>query len=309
MVGGSARAEAVRDEINILQSVSHPNIIKIHKNYETDSTIFLVLELVEGGELFDFIVKRGEEGLPEASAREIFRQIVEAVAYLHNQGIGHRDLKPENILLGKLPLDESGPFVVKLSDFGLSRLVGQSNLMQTMCGTPSYLAPEVLSQGSYGVSCDVWSMGVILYILLSGRHPFDESSNGVLDRIKRAEFSFDECRAFDRASAEARDCIERCLVADPNVRITASQLLQHPFITGEKLAFAMPMTGSSNAIKSSEASASVSPKKDGEAQPVAKKAKKQLKDAVPVCKYGQQCFRKNPQHFKEFAHPWLGNVG
>ena len=92
MVGGSARAEAVRDEINILQSVSHPNIIKIHKNYETESTIFLVLELVEGGELFDFIVKRGDQGLSEGSAREIFRQIVDAVAYLHKQGISHRDL-------------------------------------------------------------------------------------------------------------------------------------------------------------------------------------------------------------------------
>jgi serine/threonine protein kinase len=330
MVGGSARAEAVRDEINILQSVSHPNIIKIHKNYETDSTIFLVLELVEGGELFDFIVKRGDQGLAEGSAREIFRQIVDAVAYLHNQGISHRDLKlrlrlfvivyffnfffvrPENILLGKQPVDDSGPFVVKLSDFGLSRLVGQSNLMQTMCGTPSYLAPEVLSQGSYGVSCDVWSMGVVLYILISGRHPFDESSNGVLDRIKRADYSMDD-RVWQDASAEVMDCIRRCLVADPATRITAAQLLEHPFLTGKPMpaaVFAVPL------LPSASSSNNNSPKNEAKplpaeaavvaaAEPVAKKAKKLEDGALPVCKYGQQCFRKNPQHFKEFAHPWL----
>jgi serine/threonine protein kinase len=106
--------------------------------------MYLVLELVEGGELFDFVVDRGCNGLPEDSAREIFRQIVDAVAYLHAKNISHRDLKPENILLAKKPVDEHGPFEVKLSDFGLSRLVGATSFMQTMCGTPSYLAPEVL---------------------------------------------------------------------------------------------------------------------------------------------------------------------
>ena len=211
--------------------------------------------------------------------------------------------KPENILLGKQPVDDSGPFLVKLSDFGLSRLVGQSNLMQTMCGTPSYLAPEVLSQGSYGVSCDVWSMGVILFILLSGRHPFDESSNGVLERIKRADFSMDD-RVWQDTSTEAMDCIRRCLVVDPKLRITAAELLQHPFLTGKPMpaVFAVPLAAaavSSNAVKADASS------KSSEAQPAAKKAKKLEEGAVPVCKYGQQCFRKNPQHFQEFAHPWL----
>jgi serine/threonine protein kinase len=213
--------------------------------------------------------------------------------------------------LGKQPVDDSGPFVVKLSDFGLSRLVGQSNLMQTMCGTPSYLAPEVLSQGSYGVSCDVWSMGVILYILVSGRHPFDESSNGVLDRIKRADYSMDD-RVWQDASAEVMDCIRRCLVADPATRITAAQLLEHPFLTGKPMpaaVFAMPLLPSASSNNSSPKNEAKPPSEAAAAvvaaEPVAKKAKKLEDGALPVCKYGQQCFRKNPQHFKEFAHPWL----
>ena len=114
MIGGSQRADAMRDEINILEWVSHPHIISIASHYEDDRMLWLILEYVEGGELFDFIVDQGVNGLPESSAREIFRQMAEAVAYLHDLGISHRDLKPENILLGKKPESEDGPFDVKL---------------------------------------------------------------------------------------------------------------------------------------------------------------------------------------------------
>ena len=317
MVGGSSRADAVRDEINILERVSHPNIIRIFKNYETETVMYLVLELVEGGELFDYIVKRGDSGLPESSAREIFRQMTDAVAYLHGMNISHRDLKPENILLGKKPVDDNGPFIVKLSDFGLSRLVGQSNLMQTMCGTPSYLAPEVLGGGAvsgYGLNVDIWSMGVILYILLSGRHPFDESSSGVLDRVKAAQFSFDD-RVWQDVSSEAMDCIQACLVVSPQKRIAAAQLHQHSFITGKPATFAVPMGGSMSIASPKLSAAPVSQSSQSSPSPAvsaqlnvaepAMKKPKNLEGALPVCKYGQSCFRKNPQHFTEFAHPWM----
>lgn len=131
MVGGSSRADAVHDEVSTLERVSHPNIIRIHNHFENDSTVYLVLELVLGGELFDYVVK-WPDGLPERAARVIFAQIADAVAYLHAQGISHRDLKPENILLAETPVSEDGPFCVKLSDFGLSRLVGDGAAMSTM---------------------------------------------------------------------------------------------------------------------------------------------------------------------------------
>ena len=146
---------------------------------------------------------------------------------------------------------------------------------------------------------------MILYILLSGRNPFDDSSGGnVLDRVKRGEFSFDE-RVWQDVSSAAMSCVKRCLMVVPSERISAKQLLQHPFLTGlpepvevpKPAAFAIPMGGGSSFAVGASA----------EAEPMEKKQKKteNLSNAVPVCKYRQSCFRKNPNHFKEFAHPWL----
>ncbi len=148
MVGGSSRADAVHDEVSTLERVAHPHIIRILGHCEDSTTVYLILELVTGGELFDYVVK-WPDGLPERAARTIFAQITDAVAYLHRMGISHRDLKPENILLAETPITEDGPFVVKLSDFGLSRLANDGAAMSTMCGTPTYLAPEVLSKKQY----------------------------------------------------------------------------------------------------------------------------------------------------------------
>ena len=193
--------------------------------------------------------------------------------------------------------------MVKLSDFGLSRIVGEGSLMGTMCGTPSYLAPEVLGKGAkagYDHKVDIWSMGVILYILLSGQHPFDESTNGILDRITQADFGF-EGKVWQTVSAEGIDLVQKCLVLSPKDRYSAKQCLQHAFVRGEKLPpveFAAPsakVPGIATTLVASEAPLK-KPKKDDDESGEA--------DLRPVCKYGKECYRKNKLHHGQFAHPW-----
>jgi serine/threonine-protein kinase Chk2 len=157
------RPGALMDEVKILLAVSHVNIIGIKELFQTQRRLYIVLELVTGGELFDSIVE--EKRFTEDKARGITRQVLDAIAYLHGRGIAHRDLKPENILLA-----EKGSSVVKISDFGLSRIIDEGSFARTMCGTPQYVAPEVLlSAGSgYTSAVDLWSIGVILYVMLAG---------------------------------------------------------------------------------------------------------------------------------------------
>lgn len=273
MVGGSSRADAVRDEVSTLQRVSHPNIIRIYNHFEDDTNVYLVLELVVGGELFDFVVKYAD-GLPESAALAIFRQISEAVAYLHSNGISHRDLKPENILLAEAPTSDAGPFVVKLSDFGLSRLVNDGSQMSTMCGTPTYLAPEVLSKKQYDHKVDIWAMGVILYILLSGKPPFDD-----LQHISFGKYDFSDS-AWKKVSPEAQDLIKRMLVVESSQRLNAQQVLAHAWLQGTKL----------------EPDQFLAP------APVTKKAKSDPEAPKEPCRYGKACYRKNPQHLAQFSH-------
>jgi len=139
------------DEVNILSKIKHPNIIGIHETFETESTLYIILELVTGGELFNKITS--EDQLPENQAIAYFQQMLQAIKYLHDKGIAHRDLKPENILLK----DENSD-IIKISDFGLSRVVGQASFMKTICGTPQYVAPEILQSKTtegYGTACDL----------------------------------------------------------------------------------------------------------------------------------------------------------
>lgn len=174
----------IKREISIMKIVRHPNIVRLHEVLASQTKIYIVLELVTGGELFDKIVHQGK--LDERESRRYFQQLIDAVDYCHSKGVYHRDLKPENLLL-----DSKGD--LKVSDFGLSALPRQGDrLLHTTCGTPNYVAPEVLShQGYDGSAADIWSCGVILYVLMAGHLPFNEIDLPSLYRkINAAEFSF-----------------------------------------------------------------------------------------------------------------------
>ena len=155
-------------EINILREFSHPHINRLYEVIDTPSDIFVVVEYVPGGELFDYIVSRGR--LEEPEARLFFQQIISGVDYCHHNKVVHRDLKPENILL-------DDHHQLKIADFGLSNLLVDGCFLRTSCGSPNYAAPEVISGALYsGPEVDVWSCGVILYALLCGTLPFDDEN-------------------------------------------------------------------------------------------------------------------------------------
>eukprot|EP00736_Rhodelphis_marinus_P001141 Rmarinus@m.1389 len=229
--------DQIRKEIAIMKKIQHDNIVGLEEVLVSKTKIFIVMELVLGGELFDKIVQ--EERLSEPKARYFFRQLISAVAYCHSQGIYHRDLKPENLLL----TDQD---VLKVSDFGLAALHdedpntpgGGSMLLHTTCGTPNYVAPEVLSRVGYaGAAADIWSCGVILFVLLAGYLPFDEPSMKTLfQQIKKAEFQMPSF-----LTISAQDLISKIIVADPTKRISLQQLVQHPwFNQGHEEPFELP---------------------------------------------------------------------
>ncbi|XP_029129238.1 CBL-interacting serine/threonine-protein kinase 24 isoform X2 [Cajanus cajan] len=174
--------EQIKREISIMKIVRHPNIVRLHEVLASQTKIYIILEFVMGGELYDKIVHHGK--LPENESRRYFQQLIDAVDHCHRKGVYHRDLKPENLLL-----DAYGN--LKVSDFGLSALTKQGvGLLHTTCGTPNYVAPEVLSNRGYdGAAADVWSCGVILYVLMAGYLPFEEADLPTLyRRINAAEF-------------------------------------------------------------------------------------------------------------------------
>lgn len=181
------QAASIATEVDILRRLEHPCVIRVHQVIDTAEAVFMVLDLVEGGELFDKIVSI--QRYSEAAAKFLFYQMVLALQYLHSSGISHRDLKPENILLSSAREAET---LIKITDFGLSKFVDGAALMKTFCGTPNYLAPEVLhskGDGKYTNKVDNWSLGVILYIMLVGFPPFSDDNlehqikNGKLFRL------------------------------------------------------------------------------------------------------------------------------
>lgn len=168
-----------------MKTLDHPNIIKLYEVYEDSKNVYLVMEVCEGGELFDRIIEKG--CFTEIEARRVFTQIVQTINYCHSKGIAHRDLKPENFLL--LTKHDESP--IKVIDFGLSTNFDQKSNMKTKAGSPYYISPEVL-EGKYDQSCDIWSLGVILYILLSGTPPFYGENDGkILEAVRKGEFTFD----------------------------------------------------------------------------------------------------------------------
>jgi len=215
-------------EIEIMKRVSHPNVLCLKEMFETPNQISLVLELVSGGELFFKIVERGSYSEKDASA--IVKQIVEGVVYLHGMNICHRDLKPENLLVAV----EDGKETIKIADFGLSKIFSEQVFLETSCGTPDYAAPEVLTvEKTYDNSVDLWSIGVITYVLLCGYPPFYASSHPALfEKIINCNYSFPDPE-WGFISNEAKDFIRHLLVINPKDRLTAVECLNHPFLTGQ----------------------------------------------------------------------------
>ncbi|XP_057308525.1 calcium/calmodulin-dependent protein kinase type IV-like [Hydractinia symbiolongicarpus] len=218
----------IRTEIGILLRLRHPNIIRLKEIFESETHLFLVLELVTGGELFDRIVEKGFYS--EQDAALCVKQLCEAVGYLHDNDIVHRDLKPENLLYA----NESKDSPLKLADFGLSKMLTTSSTMQTVCGTPGYCAPEVLLGKEYGPAVDMWAVGVIAYIMLCGFEPFydDRGDQAMFQKILKCDFEF-VSPWWDEVSLNAKDLVSKLIVADPKKRLTAKQALEHPWVQGK----------------------------------------------------------------------------
>lgn len=212
----------LRTEIAVLKLVNHPNIIKMQGIYETRTHMYIVMEKLTGGELFERIV--GRPRFSEDEAAKLIRPLLESVGYLHDLGIVHRDIKPENILCGDNCED------VKIADFGLSKMVLPTEKMNTACGTLSYVAPEVLSMQGYGQEADLWSIGVILFLILCGKLPFDGANHDdIVNATIKAEIRVSP-GVWNALSEDARDIIKKLLHKDPKERISARAALRHPFV-------------------------------------------------------------------------------
>ncbi|KAM9118420.1 serine/threonine-protein kinase Chk2 isoform 2-T4 [Pangshura tecta] len=222
----------VNTEIEILKKINHPCLIKI-KNFFDAEDYYIVLELMEGGELYDRVSRSTR--MKEATCKLYFYQMLLAVKYLHENGIIHRDLKPENVLLSS----SEETCLIKITDFGQSKILGESSLMKTLCGTPTYLAPEVLNSlgtAGYSRAVDCWSLGVILFVCLCGYPPFNEQNTQLClkDQITRGEYTFIP-REWKHVSDMALDLVKKLLVVDPNKRLTTEKALEHPWLQDESM--------------------------------------------------------------------------
>ena len=228
----------IKRETAILQSLDHPNIVKYYETRYGSEYVYIVMEYCSGGELFQKILK--EEVFCELEAGNIMQKLLRAIAHCHANGIAHRDIKPENIMYASDDPDSE----VKLIDFGLSKAPAETKMSRgggqqlpkkrqlsrkgTMVGTPYYVAPEVLT-GYYSYACDIWSLGVLLYILLSGYLPFGgKETSQIFDKIKSAQIMFDEDK-WGKVSPEAKDLVTNMLNRNENLRLTATQCLNHPW--------------------------------------------------------------------------------
>eukprot|EP01135_Chromosphaera_perkinsii_P005335 Nk52_evm16s343 gene=Nk52_evmTU16s343 len=215
-------------ELEILKEIEHPNMIKLYDHYETERYLYLVTELASDGDLFDRVVsKKKRKALSEKDASHLIKQLVLGVEYLHRQNVVHRDLKPENILIDS---GSDGKDIVKVCDFGLATTISKGQKLGTVCGTPTYVAPEILSEEGYDEKVDIWAIGVITYILLCGHPPFHSKVQKMLfQKIRKGEYDFHE-KYWGCISSSAKELIKHMLTVDPKERFTASQVLEHPWI-------------------------------------------------------------------------------
>lgn len=212
--------QKIEREIVLMKLLKHRNILKLYEVYETSKYLFLILEYAEGGELFEYLVTRG--GLPIDQSLDYFYQLITGLDYCHSHFVYHRDLKPENLLLS------ANHKVLKIADFGLAAFEPELAMCKTSCGSPHYASPEIIAGKKYdGSLSDVWSCGVILYSLVTGRLPFeDQNLPALLSKIKKGKYF----PVPQYVPEGIRDLIERCLVTDPAKRITLDEILAHPCI-------------------------------------------------------------------------------
>jgi len=222
-------------EIEIMTKLHHSNILHCEEIFETETFIYLILEMIKGGELYDKIVDEGEYS--EEETKLIVLQILDAVEYLHQNGIAHRDLKPENILCVS-KTDSRAIFrheQIKVADFGLSKMFNTGDDLISQCGSPTYVAPEVLLAKPYTAAVDMWALGVVTFVILTGCFPFFEEGHNyslLYQKIINVEYTFpDE----PMLSKEAKDFIKRLLVKDPAARLTPEQCRRHPWLKNSKL--------------------------------------------------------------------------
>ncbi|GAA5834744.1 hypothetical protein JCM11251_003651 [Rhodosporidiobolus azoricus] len=209
----------IEREIVIMKLIEHPNVLRLMDVWETNGELYLIMEYVEGGELFDYLVSKGR--LHADEARHYFQQIISGVDYCHRFNICHRDLKPENLLLDS----EKN---IKIADFGMAALERGGKLLETSCGSPHYASPEIVAGLNYhGSSSDIWSCGIILFALLNGNLPFDHADiRTLLSLVKKGQF-----RMPPELPADAQDLIRRMLIVDPERRITMEDIRRHPWVT------------------------------------------------------------------------------
>ena len=214
--------DAVISEIEIMRKLNHPGLVALHRIYENDEFVYLILDFAEGGDLFHRIQKK--EKLSEAIAANLITNLLEGLRYLHSLNIVHRDIKPQNILL----LSNEVDFDLKICDFGLACLEGNDQALR--CGSPGYMAPEILNKRSYNTKVDIFSAGIILYIILSGRAPFyGTNSNEILVKNKECRLQF-HGRCWGQVSQEGIDFLLKLTDPDPNSRFSAEQALRHPWL-------------------------------------------------------------------------------
>lgn len=246
--GEKSKVDGLQQEIAVLMSVSHPALLCLKSTFDEEDGVYLVLELAPEGELFNWIIMK--QKLTEAEARKVFTQLFQGVKYLHERNIVHRDIKPENILLADKDLH------VKLADFGLAKIIGEESFTTTLCGTPSYVAPEILENSNhrrYTRAVDVWSLGVVLYICLCGFPPFSdelyspENPYTLSQQIKTGRFDYPS-PYWDTVGDPALDLIDRMLTVDVDKRITIEECLQHPWLTQHEINPADSTDGLTGAI-------------------------------------------------------------
>ncbi len=212
--------EEMIKEVDILSTLDHPNIIKFLETYNDEYYFHIVMEVAKGKDVFDKIIEEGV--LTEDTVAHIAYKVVSALIYCHSKGISHRDIKPENILFEH----ENNEGEIKIIDFGLSKKYNEQEKMQTVLGTPYYVAPEVL-QGSYDERCDIWSVGAFIYIMLTGEPPFNGKNNNIIfKRILNEEVQYPP-EKFQNISKEAIDLLKNCLIKDPAKRYTGDEVLKH----------------------------------------------------------------------------------